>query len=391
MDELARQMLERLLAAAEKSSAGRRVRAAALTAGQLSEYRDGRSIQNKESFEAAMRAAASDGAVRLEWDGEASDGGFIRRIDVLDYRALASFLGAPLNADQVEAAAKLLEQYFDAFPVLREVIARWKELRPVRALGPESTADWLDAIRVIESGNTASNPVSFPIREASARLFNDSKRIEKLAGPLDVLLTGRCDLGGRLPAEIFQELGLFREEQPVRMAGNVILRRERLTAVIDRPYIAMSAPSVLGIGSAPARLLSIENLTTFHSEAKAHCDEDVLMIFTGGMPTPAWRAMYIRLLQDLPPQTEIFHWGDVDEGGFRIASLLAADAHSAGKRLRPWRMSPSDIPEEARQPVTSAVANRMAQFARTAGWLEIAEAVSAECFTAEQERLAEMP
>jgi hypothetical protein len=389
MDELGRNLLEKLLTAGERTAAGRRSRPPVLTAGQLELYRSGNSIQQKESFDATMRAAQASGAIRLHWDGDVADNGFVERIELDDARALAGFLGKALNADRVEAAVRALQGYVGTFEVLGEVMERWQRLNLVRGLGPESTADWIDAIRVMQYAQGAGGPLSVPIREASARLFNDSKRIEKLAGPLDVLLSGRCDVGGRPSVEVFQELGLFREEQPVRLSGKVLLRRERLTALIDRPYMALSASTVLGFGAAPKKILSIENLTTFHSEAKVRCDDEVLMIYTGGMPTPAWRAMYRRLLSESPAGVEVCHWGDVDEGGFRIAALLASDARSAGVGLQPWRMAPDDVPLAARRVAQPGTVSRMAQYARVAGWERIAEHIEQCGFTAEQESLSQ--
>jgi len=388
MDALARTFLEKLLAAGERTTAGRRSRPPVLTAGQLEPYRSGRSIQQKDSFDATMRAAQASGAIRLAWDGDLADNGFVERVELEDARILAGFLGKALNADQVEAALQVLQAYVGTFAVLSEVVERWRRLSPVRGLGPESTADWIDAIRVMQYAQETGGPLSVPIREVSARLFSDSKRIEKLAGPLDVLLSGRCDLGGRPPVEVFQELGLFREEQPVRLAGKVLLRRERLTALVDRPYIALSAPTVLGFGEAPKGILSIENLTTFHSEAKARCDEARLLIYTGGMPTPAWRAMYLRLLRELSAGVDVFHWGDVDEGGFRIAALLAGDARSVGATLKPWRMAPDDVPQAARRTAQPGTVARMAQYARAAGWDDLAAQIEHAGFTAEQEALS---
>ena len=132
--------------------------------------------------------------------------------------------------------------------------------------------------------------------------------------------------------------------------------------------------------------MTIENLTTFHSEAKRHCDEDVLLIYTAGMPSPNWRNMYIRLLKSVPSAIPVLHWGDVDEGGFRIAATLARDALSAGHTLQPWKMHPDDVPADVRRTATPYVLGRIRHFAEAAGWAALGAAVSAG-FTLEQEGL----
>jgi len=232
-----------------------------------------------------------------------------------------------------------------------------------------------------------NSTVDEPIREVSARLFKDSKRIEKLAAPVDVLLTGDVDAEIREPADVWQEIGLFREEQPVRMAGKIVVARTRVTECLDAPYSAFSASSVTGLAGIPKMVMTIENQTTFHSEAKRRHDEEVLLIYTAGMPTPAWRAMYVRLIGGLPPGVPVYHWGDIDEGGFRIASILAQDARSAGHTLQPWMMHPDDVPEDRRVKARPHTLERIRRFASAAGWGTLGEEIATAGFTVEQEGL----
>lgn len=387
MDKLAHALLGKLLSAGEMSSAGRRSRQASLTESQLVEYRSFSSLPRKEAFEETIRAARAEGAVELIWDRRQSDEGFIKRINLVDARKLAAFLGVQLVEDKVYEARQALKQFVADYPVLEEVLDRWARLRKVRSLGPESYQDWMDAIRTIEACEKAasSQAMSMPVREFSSQLFMDSKRIEKLIGPLDVLLSGALDDDIRPESGVLQELGLFREEHPVRLAGSVTIERERVTACLDKPYIGLPAPTVLRLASKPSIVMTIENLTTFHSEARRRCDEKVLLIYTAGMPSPAWRAMYRRLLGSLPPDVPVYHWGDVDEGGFRIAATLAGDAKSAGHKLLPWKMNPDDVPEKLRRRAPPHTLERIRYFSATAGWSELGVAVADAGFTFEQE------
>lgn len=186
---------------------------------------------------------------------------------------------------------------------------RWSQVRKVRALAPDSVQDWTDAVSVIETAKKApTDSISIPIREASYRLFKDSKRIERLAGPIDVLLCGSVEAAPREPTAIWEELGLFREEHPVLLAGKVIIARERVSAVLDTPYSGLPAASVLGLETRPSQIMTIENLTTFHNEAKRRCDDNALLIYTAVMPSPNWRSMYARLLKSVPHTTSVLHW-----------------------------------------------------------------------------------
>ncbi len=336
-----------------------------------------------------MQAAQATGAVTLIWDDPQDGNGFIKRVDLVDRRALAGFLGHKPLADVLAGASAQLAPYLARFPVLNDVLLRWSKLRTVRTLPPASVQDWLDAVKIIDSARAmAADAISVPIREASYRVFKDSKRIEKLAGPVDVLLCGSVEAAPRAPAAVWEELGLFREEHPVLLAGNVVITRERVSACLDAPYVGLPAITVRGLESIPRQVLTIENLTTFHSEAKQRFNEEVLLIYTAGMPSPAWRAMFRRLLLGLPKTTPVFHWGDVDEGGFRIAAALAREVQTAGHVLRPWKMHPDDVPVEVRRKATPYVLERIKRFATAAGWPELGVAVAEAGFTIEQEGLA---
>ncbi|MFC5461206.1 Wadjet anti-phage system protein JetD domain-containing protein [Massilia niabensis] len=389
--ELAYSLLGQLLTASERAHAGVRTRPAVLTAHDLRAYRETKSLKEKDEFEAVMKACRAQHAVNLFWDhgaGSASDA-FIKRVCAIDVQALASFVGRTPHSTLVAAARASLAAHFEAHPVLEQVLAQWDRLKLVRRTGPADMADWVDAVRILELAMDmqAEASIQLPIREASYRIFHDTKRLEKLAGPVDVLLLGDIDTAPRSANDVWQELGLFREEQPFRLSGNVVIQRTRVTATLDAPYAAFSATTVLGLQTPPKYVLSIENLTTFHSEARRLCDEPVLVLYTNGMPSPTWREAYLRLVHSTPLETPIRHWGDVDEGGFRIAALLASDLRNANRMLSPWRMHPDDIAKPLRRPASEALANRMACHARKAGWDDLARQVQLAKITVEQEGL----
>jgi Uncharacterized protein conserved in bacteria C-term(DUF2220) len=256
-------------------------------------------------------------------------------------------------------------------------------------IGPDRAVDWVDAAAVIVhmKPDVQAREEDLPTREVSARLFLDSKRIEQLTPPLDVLLSGDIEAEPRIPSDVWAEVGLRREDQPVRLADAVTVRRERVTALLDTPYGPFPATTILGIQGTPEVVLTIENQTTFHGEARRRTNDNVLLIYTAGMPSPAWRAMFARVLAGFPRGVPVQHWGDVDEGGFRIAANIAETTRCAGHELRPFRMSPEDIPEDRRRPDAGRQVERMRAFAASAGWTDLALLLAQSEFTAEQEVL----
>jgi hypothetical protein len=391
MDELARSLLARLLRMGEKHEVGSRARVPALTVTALTEYRQLRELRRKEEVEAAFKAARAEGAVRLAWDraGE-EDGGYVDRVDLVDAVGLARFLGVvPASVVRSEAQA-LLAPFCEEFPVLRAVEDRWAQLKTVRGYSAHDAHAWRDAAITVQQARALGDSGEVPVRMFSARVFKDSKRIEAITPALDVVLVGSLDAEVRESHAVWLELGLVREEQPVRLAGRLRIVRERVTALLDAPYAAFPAAAIQAVAPDEnlTEVVSIENLTTFHQEAKRRCDEPALLLYTGGAPSPAWRAMYGRLLHSLPPQVPIRHWGDVDEGGYRIAAQIAAVAQKNGRQLEPFKMHPRDVPEDSRRPAPGPTIERMKAFAEKAGWSDIASALNpSNGFTVEQEAI----
>lgn len=389
MDTKAQSALKKLLEAGDRTKAGVRSTSPALTKSHLADYQATRALAEKEAFEAAMKAARASGAVALTWEKGLGEEGFIQRVELVDLCSLARFLGLDTAESRLAEAKKQLAPLMGQYPVIEDVLARWASLKKVRGYAPEDAGAWNDAATVVSfmTSTRENRTVDEPIREVSARLFKDSKRIEKLAAPVDVLLTGDVDATPREPIDVWHELGLFREEQPVRMAGKVVVERSRVTALLDAPYGAFSAPSVIRVVGTPELVMTIENQTTFHSEARRRQDEKILLIYTAGMPTPAWRAMYVRLLGGLLFGVPVYHWGDIDEGGFRIAAILAQDAKSAGHILVPWMMNPDDVPEGLRVRARRHTLERIQRFADAAGWGTLGKEIAEAGFTVEQEGL----
>jgi len=387
-DTIARVLLIRLLDAGNKHAAGARARAPALTAAHLKPYSELRSWQQKQECDETFLAARDAGAITLQRDKLNPKDGLFERIDLVDVQALARFLGRSTYVDQLTQTIGQLESLKAEFPVILEVIKRWTGMAKVRGLGPQNAAVWIDAAKTIRACATRSqDAIAAPVREFSAKLFLDSKRIEALTPQLDILLSGSVEDSPRVAAQVWQELGLFREEHPVLLAGHVHIVRDRSTGLIDAPYIGLPAATIQGVASKIIEVLTIENKTTFHSEAKRRQDDKVLMIYTAGMPSPAWRAMYGRLLGSLPPTTLVKHWGDIDEGGFRIAATIAAVARTAGFSLQPYCMSPADVPMEMRVSASARTLERIHHFACAAGWSELGQAMREAKFVAEQEAL----
>jgi DNA topoisomerase VI subunit A len=202
-------------------------------------------------------------------------------------------------------------------------------------------------------------------------------------------LTGELTPSGLDNVQIWSALGLRREPQPVLVAGEGWVQLAQARLALCRPYLGLPVDAVQTIETQARYVLSIENLTSFHDAARAMPDRDGLLIYTGGMPSPAWRNFYGRLLASLPVETMLYHWGDIDEGGFRIAAHLAAIAKTSGKRLYPWLMSPQDVARDAleAEAPSAMCLKKMTDWAEKADWSELASALMQTPIRIEQEAI----
>jgi hypothetical protein len=356
-----------------------------MTAAKCPEYVGLQPLRDFETFESEIALAVRAGAIVAEPEDFGRDDRRLQRLRLRDLAALAAHLGLPLQTDALRAAEAAFAEHRAAHPVLDEVLARWRSGRRVRGQGAEAADTLLDAIRAVDA-RRADPAQERLLRRESVRLFGDSKRLESLTRWLDLLLTGEPEPSGLEQAQIWSALGLRREPQPVLIAGRGEAVLDDGALPLRRPYLGLPVDAVRTLNTTAQHLLTIENLTSFHDAARALGDGDGLLLYTGGMPSPPWRAFYARVLHGLPASTRLHHWGDIDEGGFRIAAVLAAVAAEAGKALQPWRMSPRDAPPGSAIPTATAL-EKMIASAQRAGWHDLATELQANPVCVEQEAM----
>ena len=317
-----------------------------ITASSFPAYLDLETLQKKEEFHSACRGAERQRAIEVEWDPLAGKEGQIARLILLDRDKLAAILHATPLWESYRAAESALAGNLNT-PSVQALLAAWREGKRPRAIGPEQVGDVLDALRVI-SALDQSGGDDIPVRQLSAQLFIDSKRIEKLLPVLDYLTQEdeTCTLA-RQPEDILASLGLIKFPQPVLMAGRAITHfTNGSTLGIPAPYIGLAPQSLARVeASRDARyILTVENYTTFNEIAKGKAGPvEGVVIYTAGMPSPSFLRVYAMAIDGAIPDVPVYHWGDIDLGGYRIADVLARHAGERGRRLLLWNMNPGNI------------------------------------------------
>ncbi|MCF7933115.1 MAG: DUF2220 domain-containing protein [Acholeplasmataceae bacterium] len=172
--------------------------------------------------------------------------------------------------------------------------------------------DLEDALKVITFSE--NNQDDILERNASIRLFGDSKRLQQVKGRIDVIIRTVLDEDGRI---YLQQSGILKNPVHTFMKGQgmVLIGQESISLDCVPGSIGVESGMMHALSFANIeRVITIENLTTFHT-----FDEPGLIIYLGGFSNHAKRELLGKLRDS---SHEFLHFGDLDYGGFMILDHL---------------------------------------------------------------------
>lgn len=192
------------------------------------------------------------------------------------------------------------------------------------------------------------------LRQFSVRYFHDSKLAEKeidKAVHIIVQFSEGEELEGLDTTEVLEEFNIYRNPSWVMMKGYGVFEMDADTAkqlsgalsqqkhsremaaqdeMLHTVVNLQAIPGGIGIANedmdnirwskqySPERVLTIENLTSFHQWSRiGQEDKRTLCIYLGGYHNRAKRS-FLQSLYRAYPRAEYCHFGDIDCGGFRI-------------------------------------------------------------------------
>lgn len=176
------------------------------------------------------------------------------------------------------------------------------------------------------------------IRDYSIRVFGDSKTFESIKTKVKRLLFQYGDF----PEEdtILEELNIIKNPGHVYIKGSavIVIKGQRLDLSELNGDIAISSmllPEISSIIVTGSRVMTIENLTTFN----AFHEKDTFAVYLGGYHNSHRRSFIKKIYQD-NPDSEYYHFGDIDAGGFYILLHLRA---KTGIDFIPYHMGISEL------------------------------------------------
>lgn len=158
------------------------------------------------------------------------------------------------------------------------------------------------------------------IRDFSIKHFADSKRIESLVTKAQALMYQYGDFQEK--DAVLEECGIVKTPTYVCIKGNgkITLGSQIIDLSQLKGDVALSTASLkelTGIEILGSRVITIENLTSFHD----YNDLDDFVIYLGGFHNTTKRK-FLMYLYEHAMDKKYFHFGDIDAGGFYIYEHL---------------------------------------------------------------------
>lgn len=295
---------------------------------------------DRDDLYGRLRAAECAKAITLEM-GKNETRHLIERIVLVDAAKLYKFLGRMPKADTAAAAIAELRTRLPnlpeaMIPLFASLETNWRRGRSLAGLAPE-TLDLVErclrAVAALVHGRLDGQD----LRTFSRRATGDSKFVEGNMGRIVDLLRLVTEVPEELDSEeVLASHGIVRYPQPCLLAGAVTYGGQPLPT---RPYIGIAPEMVEGLRAvgAPPWIMTIENLASFNRQAR-ELPGDGILLYTGGFPSDATLACLLALARSI--DCPIYHWGDIDAGGIKIAYRIESALAAVGRPLHLHLMDP---------------------------------------------------
>lgn len=279
----------------------------------------------RQSFAQVLHDAARSGAITIAM-GQRETRHLIDRVRLADDAKLYAFLGRIPRAEQTEQAVGRLRystepRQNEAKRAVELIADAWRRGERLHGLSFDRVDQAIEFIKGLDA-TLARDPLDRrDLRTYSGQTTDDTKLLERQSQRIVSYLKQSGRIDANLPdAEALAILGLEKFPQPVLIAGPVRLAE----AIFDGLVYVGIPPEQASLIEAvrPTRsVLTIENLTSFNRHVREARLPDDVVIYTGGFPSRAVISALMTVTK-WPSVTHIYHWGDIDESGLKIALHL---------------------------------------------------------------------
>jgi hypothetical protein len=348
----------------------------------------------QDEFHRILHDAERAGGITLERGRMGRITGEFAGVRLADADSLYRFLVRGPAATIADAARRTIETTIPDIlddPFFKEVeedaIAAWKCNKTFLGFTPTQAETFIRVLRLAHGIiHIAGRDVDH--RTFSRRIAKDSKALERSEGRVAQLLKRRNpNLAGDEPREVLEASGIVRRAHLLHVKGPLGLSSDALKidgtgeVFIGLPWAAVQRATLI---RPVDYVITIENSTSFWR----YCTEitgNYLALLTDGFPARDVLSSMIHLVKaaraaaDMP----LYHWGDIDAGGVRIAAHLedAFGVPISLHEMSPTLALPAGTPLQSRKGL-ERLAARGGEIGELARWL-----LSSQASALEQEEL----
>ena len=349
----------------------------------------------QDSLHRVLRDAERAGGVCVEAGRLERFTGEIARVRLTNADALYLFLNRLPSVDiagrarlNIESACPEIvrETFFDS--ILNEASAAWTTNRSFLGFRPNDSDCLIEVLRLTHGAvHWAGRDIDH--RTFSRRTVGDSKALERCERRVAALLRRRSPAISDLePREVLEAHGIVRRAHPLFLRGPISVTSETIrlegsgVPFVGLPWTTVQSAS---LHSPVDYTITIENPTSFWRYC-VEVEGRYLALLSDGFPARDVLAGIVHLVRVAQP-APLFHWGDMDAGGLRIARHLE---DSCGVPLQLHNMAP-EMAEKWGTPLKSRrglenLAERKGGIGALARWLQ-----SSDGQALEQEQLDPRP
>ncbi|HDY85467.1 hypothetical protein LCGC14_1113310 [marine sediment metagenome] len=317
----------------------------------MAPYRNQKPIGMVDEVNRLLASYESRGLITITWHVRNVSIKFIR---LNDGDQLATDLNIKRYSQRYSESLNLLDNTFSqgVYPDIRQdIISKWQQYATYEGFHADDVDKVILAIKgadaVLEREDKTQD---IDYRHLSVNAFSDSKELDKNIGSIArILKVINTEIEPSLEAkDVLQLYGVVPIAHPVYISG-------QLTFISGSSTLNASFPPAVGIWPMAVdkimsndkvnRVTSIENLATFMRYVCNEKAEDEVVLYTGGIPSPACRTVYKMIVYALP-NSKFYHWGDIDLGGFIILSMMEK---IAGRSVLAFRMSTDNYKDNDQQ------------------------------------------
>jgi hypothetical protein len=287
----------------------------------------------QDELHRVLQDAERVGAIALERGRLGRFTGEFARIRLVNAEKLYQFLVRTPSTSIVDAVQQTIEVAIpeilaDAFfrQVEQDALAAWKRNKAFLGFTAVQVESFVTVIQLAHGiAHLAGRDIDH--RTFSRRTVKDSKALERWEGRVAHLLKGRDpNLAGDEPREVLEASGIVRRAHLLQVKGPLGLSADEFRIdgtgqiFIGLPWAAVQQATLT---RQVEYVVTIENSTSFWR----YCTEingNYLALLSDGFPARDVLASMKHLVKtaragaDIP----IYHWGDIDAGGLRIAAHL---------------------------------------------------------------------